>query len=193
VIITVGPPREQPCCSGPWTTFSARTGPITNPLAVTPAMQVSGQRPGKASGPWNRLLCRSVPVLSRYAGIRTARLTGACRASRPAVSPPCCSSWAAGWSCSYLRPGQACWIGPRPPIEAVTEAATECAPPLGLDPAEPVVYLSWTGDTPVMYPPHSCAGDRPDHEAEVPACGCSERDGRPAAVEPSNRTDVPGD
>ena len=85
--------------------------------------------------------------------------------------------------------GAGCRIGPRPPIEAATEAAAECAPPLGLDPAEPVAYLSWTGDAPVvMYPPYSCAGDRPEHEAEVPACGCSERDSRPAAVEPSNRT-----
>ncbi len=90
-------------------------------------------------------------------------------------------------------PGAGCRIGLRPPIEAATEAATECAPSLGLDLAEPAVYLPWTGDAPVMYPPYSCAGDRPDHEAEVPACGCSERDGRPAAVEPSNRTDVPGD
>ena len=31
-------------------------------------------------------------------------------------------------------------------------------PGQGLDPAEPVMYLSWTGDGPVMYLPYTCAG-----------------------------------
>jgi len=44
-------------------------------------------------------------------------------------------------------------------------------PGQGLDPAEPVMYLSWTGDGPVMYLPYTCAGDAPDHEAAMPACG----------------------
>ena len=39
----------------------------------------------------------------------------------------------------------------------------------GLDPAEPVMYLSWTGDGPVMYLPYTCAGDAPDHEAAMPS------------------------
>ena len=38
--------------------------------------------------------------------------------------------------------GAGCGIGPRPPVEAATEAAAECPRALGLDPAEPVVYLS---------------------------------------------------
>ena len=139
---------------------------------VTAAMQVSGQRPGRRSGPWNRLLCRSVPVLSRYAGTLTARLTGACRASRSAGFSAVLLQLGGGLVVFVPAPGAGCRIGLRPPIEAATEAATECAPSLGLDLAEPAVYLSWTGDAPVMYPPYSCAGDRPDHEAEVPACGC---------------------
>ena len=96
---------------------------------VTAAMQVSGQRPGRRSGPWNRLLCRSAPVLSRYAGARTARLTGACRASRTAGSPPFCSRWTAGWSCSYPRLGQAAASARAIPSRAATEAVTGCAPP----------------------------------------------------------------
>ena len=47
-------------------------------------MQVSGQRPGRRSGPRNRLLCQSVPVLSLSAAPRADRLTGAFRASRAA-------------------------------------------------------------------------------------------------------------
>ena len=35
----------------------------------------------------------------------------------------------------------------------------------GLDPAEPVMYLPWTGDRPVMHPPYTCAG-----EAAAPGC-----------------------
>jgi hypothetical protein len=37
-----------------------------------------------------------VPVLSRYPGARTARLTGACRLSRAPSSPPFCSRRTAG-------------------------------------------------------------------------------------------------
>ena len=32
-------------------------------------------------------------------------------------------------------------------------------PGQGLDPAEPVMYLPWTGDGPGMYPPYTCVGD----------------------------------
>jgi len=38
------------------------------------------------------------------------------------------------------------------------------------------MYPSWTGDGPVMYLPYTCAGDAPDHEAAMPACGRCERD-----------------
>jgi hypothetical protein len=41
-------------------------------------------------------------------------------------------------------------------------------PSQGLDPAEPVTYLSWTGDGPVMYQSYTCAGDAPDREAAIP-------------------------
>jgi hypothetical protein len=37
-----------------------------------------------------------------------------------------------------------------------------------MDPVEPVMYLSWTGDVPVMYPPYTQADDAPDHEAAFP-------------------------
>jgi len=41
-------------------------------------------------------------------------------------------------------------------------------PSQGLDPAEPITYLSWTGDGPVMYQSYTCAGDAPDREAAIP-------------------------
>ncbi len=53
----------------------------------------------------------------------------------------------------------------------------------GLDPAEPVMYLSWTGDGPVIYLPYTCAGDAPDHEAAMPACGRCERGARSTDVD----------
>ena len=59
---------------------------------------------------------------------RTARLTGACRASRAAGSPPFCSRWTAAWS-FVPAAGAGCRIGPRRPIEAATEAVTESASP----------------------------------------------------------------
>ena len=37
---------------------------------------ISGQCPDRRSGPRNRRLCRSMPVLSRYTGARTVHLTG---------------------------------------------------------------------------------------------------------------------
>ena len=30
-------------------------------------------------------------------------------------------------------------------------------PSQGLDLVEPVMYLSWTGDVPIVYPPYTCA------------------------------------
>lgn len=53
----------------------------------------------------------------------------------------------------HTRGRASCRIGPCHPIEAAMEVVAECAsPPLGLAPVEPVVYLSWTGGIPVMYP-----------------------------------------
>jgi len=78
-----------------------------------------------------RITARSAdprPFCPLYAGARTDRLAGACRASVRSGSPAFYSRWAAGWSCSYLRrgrlPDRRCH-----PIDAATEAATECASP----------------------------------------------------------------
>ena len=84
--------------------------------------------PGKASGPWNRLLCRSVPVLSRYPGTRTAPSDWCLPCIPAAGSPPFCSSWA-GRSCPCLRPGQAAGSA-RVIHHGAAEAVTECAPPV---------------------------------------------------------------
>jgi hypothetical protein len=47
--------------------------------------------------------------------------------------------------------------------------------------------LRWTTSTapaePVMYPPYTCAGDAPDHEAAMPACGRCEQGARSADVD----------
>ena len=56
-------------------------------------------------------------------------------------------------------------------------------PGQGLDPADPVTYPSWTGDGPVMYQPYTCAGDVPDREAAMPACGRYEKGARSADVD----------
>ena len=65
------------------------------------------QRPGETSGAYNRSLCRSAPVLSRFRAPDW-------RASRSAGSSPYCSRQAAGWPCSYPRPRRAGRrIGPR--------------------------------------------------------------------------------
>ena len=126
-----------------------KRGPAGRLLLVPPCVIVCRCRPlrsdryghmadsvrAEASGPRNRLLCRSAPVLSRYTGTRTARLTGACRASRAGrFLRRSARSWAAGWSCSYLRPGQAAGsaraISSRLPLAAVTGSAS---PPPGME------------------------------------------------------------
>jgi len=53
----------------------------------------------------------------------------------------------------------------------------------GLDLVKPVMYLSWTGDAPVVHPPYTCAGNAPDHEAARSACGGCERGARAAVVD----------
>jgi hypothetical protein len=45
------------------------------------------------------------------------------------------------------------------------------------------MYLSWTGDGPVMDLSYTCAGDVPDHEAAMPAGGRCEPDARSADVD----------
>jgi len=96
-------------------------------------MQVSGQRPGRRSGPRNRLLCRSAPVLSHYPGAGTARLTDV-----PDIpvgrfrSSPSCTRWAAGWPCSCLRPGRVAGSTRTIPSRLLFEALAACASlPLG--------------------------------------------------------------
>ena len=56
-------------------------------------------------------------------------------------------------------------------------------PLLGTGLAEPVRYLLRTGDAPVVYPPYTCAGNAPDHQAARSACGCCERGTRRADVD----------
>jgi hypothetical protein len=56
-------------------------------------------------------------------------------------------------------------------------------PSQGLDLVEPVTYLSWTGDVPVMHPLYTCAGNAPDHEAARSACGGCKRGARTAEVD----------
>ncbi len=50
-------------------------------------------------------------------------------------------------------------------------------PGQGLNPAERVMYLSRTGDGPVMYLSYTYAGGAPDYEAAMLACGRCERCG----------------
>jgi len=90
---------------------------------------IDGQRPGRRSGPWNRLLCRSAPVLSRYTGARTARLTGACHAILGGRFSAVLLQLGAGLVLFVPAAGEGCRIGPRHPVEAATEAVTECASP----------------------------------------------------------------
>lgn len=104
--------------------------------------------------------------------------------------------------------GAGCRIDPHHPIQAAIEALAKCpslplgwktgaaalqerrrraarapnVPGQGLDPAEPVMYLPWTGDRPVMYPPYTCAGDTPGSPGrEVRLCRC-ERGARPTGA-----------
>jgi len=56
-------------------------------------------------------------------------------------------------------------------------------PSQGLDLVEPVMYLSWTDDAPVVHPPYICAGNAPDHEAARSACCGCERGARTAEVD----------
>ena len=158
----------------------------------------------------------ALPIRARFvplSGRRTAAHPGS------AGSSPSCSRRAAGWPCSYPRPGRAAGsaraISSRLPRrgDRVCVAATGMedqhgavasgavpgsgrrgeprrhaagvpgVPGQGLDPAEPVMYLSWTGDGPVIYLPYTCAGDAPDHKAAMSACGRCERGARAADLD----------
>ncbi len=74
-----------------------------------------------------------------------------------------CASPAAGW-----KTGTAPWRATlRADLDAARAAAScrkgfPVSPCQGLDLVEPVMYLSWTGDVPVVHPPYTCAtGKRP--------------------------------
>jgi hypothetical protein len=92
-------------------------------------MQVSGQRPGKASGPRNRLLCRSAPVLSRYAAARDGSPDG-CMPRIPSSRFSAVLLAMDGALVLFVpAAGAGCRIGPLHPIEAAAEAVTGCASP----------------------------------------------------------------
>ena len=175
-------------------------------------MQVSGQRPGKTSGAYNRSLCRSAPVLSHYPGAGTVRLTDVpdIPAGRSGSSPSC-SRRAAGWPWSCLRPGRAAgsartlpsrlplrrWPGARRCRWDGRPAQPRCGSggvvPQGF-PMSPVrdrirqgrsMCLPWTGDRPVIHPPYTWAGDMPGSPGrEVRLCRC-ERGARPTGADPA--------
>ena len=114
-------------------------------------------------------------------------------------SSPSCSRRAASWPLFVPAAGPAAGSTPHHPIQAAIEALAKCpslplgwktgaaalqerrrraarvpnVPGQGLDPAEPVMYLPWTGVRPVMYPPYTCAGDTPGSPGrEVRLCRC---------------------
>jgi len=94
-----------------------------------------------------------------------------------------CSPPAAEW-----KTGTVPWRATLPAHLDAARAAASCrksfpVSPLGLDLVEPVIYLSWTGDVPVVHPPYTCAGNAPDHEAARSACGGCERGARTAEVD----------
>ena len=113
-----------------------------------------------ASGPKERSVePLALPIRARFVplpGHRTPRLTGVYRTSRPASSSPSCSRRAAGWPLfvsateAACRTGRAIPSGPPRRGNRVPVAAPETVS------AEPAVYLSWTGDVPVVYPPYTC-------------------------------------
>jgi hypothetical protein len=73
----------------------------------------SGQRPGGTSGAYNRSLCRSAPVLSRYPGAGAAHLTDVPDIPVGSVLRRLARAGAAGWPCSCLRAGRISTSGPR--------------------------------------------------------------------------------
>ena len=230
-----------------------KRGPAGRFLLVTPCISVCHCGSMRSSGCVHMADSvraeRAVRITARFADPRPfcpVSRAPDCRASRSAGSSPSCSRQAAGWPCSYPRPGRAgCRIGPRHLIEAPRRGDRVCVaatgmedqhgavasgavpgsgrrgqprrqaarvpgvpgqgldpaepvmylswtgdgpviysvPGQGLDPAEPVMYLSWTGDRPVIYLPYTCAGDAPDHEAAMPACGRCERGARSTDVD----------
>jgi len=169
----------------------------------------SGQRAGKISGAYNRSLCRSAPVLSRYPGSAAhpgrPALRRPARARRRALFVPAAGAAAGSARAISSRLHRAddrvCVAATgmedqhgAAEIDAVPgsgrrgsprrhAARVPGVPGQGLDPAEPVMYLSWTGDGPVIYLPYTCAGDAPDHEAAMPACGRCEPGAQSADID----------
>src|SRR5712691_3825412 len=118
--------------------------------------------PNSGCTPAGRRVSRVVPAAG--AGCRIRGLRHPIESATEAVTD--CESPAAGW-----KTGTVAW---RATLRASLDAARATAscrkgvpgvPSQGLDLAESVVYLSWTGDVPVVYPPYTCAGNAPDHEA----------------------------
>jgi len=78
---------------------------------------------------------------------------------RPAPSHRGCHG-GGDWARRHRR-----WDGrlarPRCGAAASCRKGSRC-PRSGTGSAEPVMYLPWAGDGPVMHPPYTCAGDTPD-------------------------------
>jgi hypothetical protein len=49
------------------------------------------------------------------------------------------------------------------------------------------MYVLWTGDGPVMYPPYTCAGDMPGSPGREVRLGRCERGARPTGANPARR------
>jgi hypothetical protein len=47
------------------------------------------------------------------------------------------------------------------------------------------MYLPWTGDRPVMYPPYTCAGDMPGSPGREVRLWCCERGARSTGADPA--------
>jgi len=106
-------------------------------------------------------------------GHRDARLSDDCRASGRLGF---CRPARAGRSAGLARPTAGCRISPRHPVGAVagasdrarrrrrdgrparrrTAAGFSVPPCQDLGPADPVMYLPWTDDVPVVHPPYTC-------------------------------------
>ncbi len=93
----------------------------------------SGQRPGETSGAYNRSLCRSAPVLSRYPGAGLPRIP---------VDPVLRRPGRARRRAGHVRtpgPGRGCRIGPRHLIEAPRRGMTACVAATGMEDQHGVV------------------------------------------------------
>ena len=137
------------------------------------------QRPGGTSGPHNRSLCQSASVLSSYSAPDCSPDWG-----MPRIPVGRCFAVLlapGGGLASFIPAPRAGGLPdrPAPSHRGSTEEMTRRhgeprrqqqkvpgVPGRGLDPAEPVMYLSWADHVPVMYLSCTCAGDAPDHECQ---------------------------